>query len=267
MMSTILQQIILGAAQGITEWIPISSTAVIYFIIENFFGNLDAASLIRVALFFHLGTFFAALIYFRKEVGVQFKTLFNFKKAEEKNKQILKFLIITTLISGILGYILLKVFESIQEQITPTGQAVTAVVGFLLLFTGAIQLKTKKIGLKKEESLKTSDSILLGIAQGISVLPGISRSGITVSALMLKKYDDTSALRLSFMMSLPIVLAGNIILNLGDFSFSSGALFGVLASFILGIATIHVLMKASKKINFGWFAIAFAVLMFASIFI
>ena len=97
--------------------------------------------------------------------------------------------------------------------------------------------------------------------QGLSTLPGISRSGSTVSVLLLDKVDKTEALRLSFLMSLPIVLAGNIFFNLKGFAFSFNMLYGLFFSFVFGILTIHALIKVSKKINFGYFVLIFGLLM------
>ncbi|MBU0958310.1 MAG: undecaprenyl-diphosphate phosphatase [Nanoarchaeota archaeon] len=265
-MLTILQQIILGAVQGITEWIPISSSAALVLIMTNFFGITNLETLITTALFFHLGTFFAALIYFRKEVFHLSGKIFNYKEANIEDKKVLQFIIVTTLISGILGIIFLKLLENFA-QIEFTGKTISFAIGILLLITGMLQLKPKLSSLKTAKDIKQSDSWLLGVAQGFSVLPGISRSGITVSALLLRKFNDTTALKLSFLMSLPIVLAGNILLNLNDLVFTSTAIYGLLASFVFGILTIHVLMKMSKKINFGWFVIFFAILMMLSVLI
>ena len=138
-----------------------------------------------------------------------------------------------------------------------------------MLFTGIIQIKIKTKGLKKEDEIETKDSLFLGLAQGLATLPGVSRSGITVSTLLLKKFDDTSALRLSFLMSLPIVLLGNIFLNLPDFFeiFSVNSLYGLAASFVFGLLTIHGLMRLSKRINFGWFIFIFAILMLGSLLV
>jgi undecaprenyl-diphosphatase len=261
---TILQQLILGAIQGITEWIPISSSAALVLVMTNFFGITDISELITGALFFHLGTFFAALIYFRKKVAHLFVSLFHYKSARPEDQKVLTFIILTTIISGIIGIIIVKALLSL-EGIEITGKAISFAIGILLLFTGVIQVRNKVKGLKKAKDLKTKDSFVLGLAQGASVLPGVSRSGITVSALLLKKFDDTSALTLSFLMSLPIILLGNIFLNLNDYVLTTNGLFGVLASFVFGLLTIHILMKLSKKINFGWFVLIFAILMILSV--
>lgn len=266
-MLTIFQQIILGLVQGVTEWIPISSSAALVFMLSNLFGETNTSNIISTTLFFHLGTFFAALIYFRKDVSELTKKIFHYKYADEKSKKTIKFLFLSTIISGILGAILLKLFLGSEEFSTVSAKTISIALGGFLLFTGVIQLKIRRGGLKEERNIENSDSVILGFVQGLSVIPGISRSGITISTLLLRKFDDTTALKLSFLMSLPIVFAGNIILNFTDFTFTSTAIYGFLASFIFGLATIHVLMKISRKINFGWFVLLFAALMILSVFI
>lgn len=263
----ILQQLILGLIQGITEWLPISSSSFIVLIMSNFFHVTDITILLHQALFLHLGTFFAALIYFRKDVSHLIFSLFNYKKSEIQTKKVLRFLIIATIISGVLGYIIMITLTNLDLELT--GKAITFSIGFLLLITGGLQLSVKNKGIRKIIHLDKSDSILTGIAQGLAVLPGLSRSGITVSTLLLKKIDDTTALRLSFLLSLPIVLIGNIFLNLPDIAttFTYFSIIGLFTSFIFGLLTIHGLMKLSKKINFAWFVLVFAILMMLSVLV
>lgn len=263
---TILQQIILGAIQGITEWLPISSSAALVLIMANFFGITNLHDLITGALFFHLGTFFAALIYFRKEVARLFYTLFHYKSSKPEDQKVLMFIILTTLVSGVIGILIVKLLFSFNE-LELTGKTISFAIGVMLLVTGIIQIKAKSAKLKRAKDLKTRDSFVLGLAQGASVIPGISRSGITVSSLLLKKFDDTTALKLSFLMSLPIILLGNIFLNLNDYILTFNGIFGLLSAFVFGLLTIHLLMKLSRKINFGYFVIVFAVLMMLSIFV
>ncbi|MFC1682334.1 undecaprenyl-diphosphate phosphatase [Nanoarchaeota archaeon] len=264
---TIIEQILLGIIQGITEWIPISSSAMITFFMVNFLKITNPEIIIRSALFLHLGTFLAALIYFRKDVADLIKALFNYKISPRETQATLKFIIITTLISGILGFFLLFFFYNYISELKLTGKTITFFVGVLLLFTGILQIKIKDRGIKKASELKNKDSVILGFTQAIATLPGVSRSGITISTLLLRKFNDTTALKLSFIMSLPIVLVGNIILSLEDVTLYSTSIYALLTSFIFGLLTIHGLIRLSKKINFGWFAILFAVLMLISILI
>jgi undecaprenyl-diphosphatase len=262
-MNLILFYAVLGAIQGITEWLPISSSAFLSFILSSYFPSTNLSEIIHVVLFFHLGTFLAALVYFRKDVFHLIKSLFKYKKAEPNTKKVLNFLIVSTLISGILGIIILKFLSNLEI----TGKYITIFVGCLLLITAFIQFSVKKIGIRTFSNLKFSDGILLGLLQGLAVMPGISRSGITVSGLLLDKFDDTVALKLSFLMSLPIVLAGNIILNFSDFQqiFTMPSIIGLVISFVFGILTIHLLIKLAKKINFAWFALIFGLLMLGSL--
>lgn len=262
---TVIQYLILGAIQGITEWLPISSSGATTLVMSNFFDITDLSTLLHAALFLHLGTFLAALVYFRRDVWKLLKALFNYKRSDLETQKILSFLIISTLITGILGFLLLKLLSSISFE--TTGKAITFFVGFLLLITGIFQIKIKNKGLRDESSIKKEDSIILGAVQGLAVLPGLSRSGMTVSTLLLRKFNDNPSLRLSFLMSLPVVLIGNILLNVNDFALTNAALYGLAVSFVLGLLTISGLMAFARRINFGWFVFVFAILMMLSVLV
>ena len=274
-----LEQIILGIIQGITEWLPISSEGVIVLVAKNFFDEQALEIIIKQALFLHLGTFLAALIYFRKDVWSLlscFTGLFcrcpncNVRTPsinDQEIQKIFKFLVIATLISGFFCFILFKIFSGFEEQLDLSTKAITLIIGLLLLITGGLQIKARTGQHKKASELNNKDGLLLGFMQGLSVLPGLSRSGLTISTLLLRKFDETFALKLSFLMSLPIVLGGNIILNLNCLEFSLEMLLGLIFSFVFGLITIDLLLKLAKKINFGYFILIFAALVLASVFI
>lgn len=232
-----------------------------------FFDGQTLSQMIHVALFLHLGTFFAALVYFWNDVVEIFKTIFRWQKAETKEKNLVVFLIISTVLSGLLGYLFLKLINSFEETLLLAGQGLLIVIGILLLVTAWLQLRAKRGGERKEESLTNQDGVLLGLAQGLSILPGLSRSGLTMAALLLKKFNEQTALRLSFLMSLPAVLGANIVLQFDTFLWSRELAAGLIASFIFGLLTIHGLLLLAKKTNFGVIVLVFGLLTIASAFI
>jgi len=261
------EQIVLGAVQGIAEWLPVSSEGMIVLVKSVFFGGGEFEALVKQALFLHLGTFLAALVYFRKDVAVLLRETFRYQHASEDHKKTINFLVISTLISGAVGFTLLQTAAELETLFGFSSKFLIIVVGVLLLITGFLQLAGQSSRSQKQIlDMNPADSVLLGVVQGFAALPGLSRSGLTVSAFLLRKYDKTQALRLSFLMSLPIVLAGNIILNLGDATiFSLEAFVGLASAFVFGYMTIEILMRVARKINFGWFVLFFAVLTLFSV--
>ncbi|MCK4927234.1 MAG: undecaprenyl-diphosphate phosphatase, partial [Candidatus Aenigmarchaeota archaeon] len=174
------------------------------------------------------------------------------------------FLIISTVVTGIIGLPLILFAVGFTDF---SGKAATAVIGVFLIITGILQRKAAG----REELLKrigNTDSFITGIAQGFSALPGISRSGITVSALLLRKFDAERALRLSFLMSIPAVLAAEVGLLLMDMIvFDINSLAAIVSSFVFGLLTISALFRVAKKIDFSWFCIVLGILSITVFFI
>ncbi len=259
-----IQGIVLGIIQGITEWLPVSSEGLIVLAKLHLFGGKDIEEMIHLALFLHLGTFLAALIYFRKEVFTLLKSTFQYTRASQEHKAMIRFLLVATLISGIVGFILLKTLIHLEDSLAVSGKVITILIGCLLLITAGFQLTKGESSWKGPQDTTLTDGVILGIVQGFSVLPGLSRSGLTISALLLRKFDDTHALTLSFLMSLPVVLGVNIVLNLGDLLVNETTLWGSLFAFLFGLVTIHLLLSLSKKMNFAYFVLFIVLLMIVS---
>lgn len=260
------EQLVLGIFQGIVEWLPFSSEGVLLFVKAVFFNKtqVNMELFIRQALFLHLGTFFAALIYFWKDIKELAKGVKHYDKADFETKKTLDFLVIATIVSGIVGLAALKIMDFINTEFLLTSKIVAFLVGGLLLFNGFMQLKASRSGIRKIFHLKDTDSLFAGFMQGLASFPGLSRSGLTISALLFRRVDETTALRLSFLMSLPIILIGNIVLNLSDFQFVGSMIWGFITAFVFGYITIHGLMKLARRIRFGWFVIIMATLIILS---
>lgn len=245
------ESIILGAVQGVAEWLPVSSSGLLVLVQTQFWPQTTLSQMIEYALFLHAGTLLAAVVYFYKDI----------REIIFKKTQVLKTLIISTLISGGLGFLLLQLLKQVEQQIALTGKIVTALVGLLLIFTGIFQIKDGNPGTKDIQSAKLQDGFLLGLVQALTVFPGFSRSGLTVGLLLHLGFEKVAALKLSFLAGMPIIFAGNILLNLNkikSFSFN----WGLVVSFLIGLGTIHFLFKMAKKINFGYFVTFFGIITF-----
>lgn len=256
-----IESIVLGIIQGIAEWLPVSSEGMIALAETHLFGRSGLEHIVKFALFLHLGTLGASVLYFRKDIARLLKTLFQYAKADQGKKKEFNFILISTLISAPLGLGLVMLLIGAEEQVEFSGRALTVIIGLLLLVTAYLQLKKKREGERTVENLTWKDNVLLGIAQGFAALPGLSRSGLTVSVLLLRKVDDVQSLRLSFLMSIPIILGGNILLNMNSGLWSKEGMWGLLFAFVFGLATIHLLLRIAKKVNFGYFVGIFGILM------
>lgn len=245
--------IILGALQGVAEWLPISSSGLLVLVQTQFWPQTSLSQMIEYALFLHAGTLLTVVVYFWKDI----------KQIILEKTAVLKTLIITTLITGSLGFFLLQLLKQIEQQINLTGKVVTAMVGLLLIVTGIAQIKDGNQGNRNMESVKVKDGVLLGLVQALTVLPGFSRSGLTVCLLLHLGFEKSEALKLSFLAGMPIILFSNIYLNLVQLP-KVNFNWGIVVSFLVGLVAIHVLFKLAKKINFGYFVAFFGLITLVS---
>ena len=237
MLMDLFQAIVLGLMQGITEWLPVSSQGNVIIAGIKLFG-LGAEQAFSYSVFLHIGTAFAAIIYFRKEIK---------EIIELKNKNLMRFMIIavlSTAITAIPVYLLMK-------QIAVNSMYLTLLIGLMLLITGFLQWK-KKTQKKTEENSK--NAFFLGLGQGFSVLPGVSRSGITTSVLLFEGFTPEKAFKLSFLLSVPSVLIAEIGFGLIEgIEFEMNLLLSILIAFVVGYFSIKYLIEFAKKVNFSWF--------------
>lgn len=249
--------IILGTIQGIAEWLPISSEGMVALFGVNFLGWTNLEEIIQYAIFLHIGTFFSALIYFRKDVLKIFESLKKENRVEDDFK-IFKFLFISTLITGVIGFAILYLIKNLDDLVF--GKYLNILIGLALIVTGLIQIKRVNFIPRLVDSLKMKDAIWLGVLQSFSILPGLSRSGLTIAGFLFRKFEEETAIRLSFLMSLPVVLGANIVLNLNNFVLDKTSIIAVVFSFVFGLLTIHLLLKFAKEVNWPKFVIVFGVL-------
>ncbi len=185
--------IVLGIIQGISEWLPISSKTQI-LLASTILLHLSFSQAYAIGLFLEGGTFLAALIYFRKEVGKTILALMG--KGGEEGWLLLKFLFVVTLITAIIAIPIYKFISSLNGPVIGIPMIL---LGILLIIDGLlIKMSKGKTTSKELKNLTIIDLVLIGMSQGISALPGISRSGTTVSAMLFLKVKPEEAFRLSF---------------------------------------------------------------------
>lgn len=258
---SIVEYIVLGAAQGIVEWLPVSSEGVLVLLQANLFNATGSVTdLAGVAVFLHLGTLLAAAAYFWNDIADVLLAATR-QGSTDTGDTLFKLLLVSTVATGVIGVPLLNALHIIESQYAFTGAAINGTVGVLLLMTGVFLYLGEKTGGTPLTDTGLGDGIVAGVAQGFAILPGVSRSGITVSTLLLRDVDDAAALKLSFLMSIPAVVGGNILFQLEGFTFHPGMVWGLLAAFVTGLIAIHVLLAVADRIDFTWFVTVFGVAM------
>ncbi len=235
-----LAAIILGIVQGLVEWLPLSSEAMVTLSAKFLFG-IEYQNALGTAIFLHWGTLLAAVFYFRIEIAQMLRSVF--RKSADRN--LLLFLLLATLLSGLVATPLLFLAFSIE---IPDG-LFTALIGLFLIFIAFLQ-KNQKPGAAQKLELK--NAVIPGLAQGFSALPGISRSGITLAALLGERFQLRDAFRLSFLMSIPIVFAAELMLPVvkQDFLITNEMVVGACAAAITGFLSISALLKFAERVNF-----------------
>jgi undecaprenyl-diphosphatase len=245
---TELQSILLGIIQGITEFLPVSSSGHLAVASVIFGVRLEASVLYTVLL--HVATLCAVVLVFRKRIGAIIVSLWRGvqRKAateDKANLRLLLILILATAATVIIALVLYPVMK--QVEATPK------VISVLFVVTGIILLATcffkEKTGYGK---ITYWQGLVTGVAQGIGVFPGISRSGITISTALAAGVERGFAGEVSFLLSIPAIL-GALVFELKD----AGTLMvkvplhivgvGFLAAFVTGILSLVVLLKIIKS--------------------
>lgn len=275
-MISVIELIIIAILQGLVEWLPISSSGQVMIVSINFFG-IPAEEAFSLSIWLHLGTTIAVFLKFRTEYFRMIKSFlpnkFSVDETDIRKRNWLIIATIATAFTALPLYFLFRVI--ILEGFTASqGDILTLIISGLLIITGVILIKLNKVyGIKAIEGVSGSDvakdSFISGLFQGIAILPGVSRSGFTVSTILLEKYEQNSALKLSFLMSVPISLASIVV----DIIFGEGSVFGILdpitiivitaVSFIVGYLSIEALLRIAKKVKFGYFCILYGLLAYA----
>lgn len=244
-----IKAIILGIVQGLTEFLPVSSTGHLA-IVENLFGVAEPVTL---AVFLHFGTLVAIIVYFFKPIADLIKGI-----CKGNRESLLYFMKI------IIGSIPIVIAGLLFESWVAIAFSNMTVIAILLGITGTIVLLTGVVR-KKQERVGMLTALFIGIGQMLAILPGISRSGMTISAGLFSRVKPDRAFRFSFLLSIPAVLGANIfqLKNVSNINNILELLVGMAFSFISGLIALGILRSTvyKKFYLFGPYCIIISIIM------
>ncbi|WP_276273009.1 undecaprenyl-diphosphate phosphatase [Haloarcula litorea] len=250
-MNQLLIAVLLGLLQGVLEWVPVSSEGAVALASTALTGVNSAAGT-RLALFLHAGTAVAAVGYFRAEVREILASVGDLTRAPFADETAdLSFLVLATLASGVTGLPAYLALDAVVSDLQ--GGLFVAFVGGLLVVTGLLQRFAAALSLGDRTRPDWLDALLVGGLQGFAILPGVSRSGTTVSALLLRGHEGESSLRLSFLLSIPAVVAADtlVLLDTGLPAIDPGpALVALAVSAVVGYLTVDALVRLVRRVPF-----------------
>lgn len=226
----------MGFLQGVFEWLPVSSKTVL-MLFMSFAGGVSLLESYLLSIVLQGGTVVAAVIFFRRFLTQVFRLNY-----------LLEFLVVSTFVTGLLG---LPIYFVVQVLLPGLDLSSTSLlVGLVLLFQYFMRRRVGE-GFKTIENVNLVDSVLFGVAQSLAVLPGVSRSGSTIIALIFMGYKLEDAMKLSFLASIPANLGGTLLVLYTSRNVISepvsGFLIAFLVSSVVGLVTIKYLLKISLK--------------------
>ena len=252
--------ILLGLVQGLTEFLPVSSSGHLVLAQTLFGGDVEADYMLFNVLL-HFGTLLSVVVAFWKDIKELFVEFFGWVKDGFKiNGHPYRRFVIMVLLTIVPMFAVLPIKSKLEAAFSSP-----LVVGLLLLVTAGILLLSEKAPHKSktEENATWLDALLVGVAQCFAVLPGLSRSGTTICAGLFRGFSRDFAVRFAFIMSLPVVLGANI-LELADAIKAPAAagavplhiyIVGILVAMVAGLAAIKLVRMVSKSGHFRPFAV------------
>ncbi len=261
---TISSAILLGIVQGVAEFLPISSSGHLA-ILQNLFALSAGEDHLFFDVLLHLGTLISICVCYWSDIVAMVREVFIVLRGGRRADG--------TPVQGNLGaarlfmmivvgtlplFLVLPINDKVEEL-----YYITPFIGVALLLTGCMLFVSDKMtpGKRTEKNMRFRDALVIGLCQCVATLPGLSRSGTTITAGIATGLDRNFAMKYSFLLSLPAVLGANLlsfIKALGEESIDASLipayLIGMLAAMLSGIAAISLMKLIAKKSKFGWFA-------------
>lgn len=241
---TYFDAILLGIIQGLTEFLPVSSSGHLV-LVQSILGDKQPG--VSFEILVHFGTLLAVLIYFRPQVALLVRSMFN--RDMQQERATIGYLFVGTIPAGLAGLLLKDFFEQAFSNPVMTS-LMLFVTGLILLSTRFFKKGTKRIG--------KYSAIIMGIGQAAAILPGISRSGTTIAVGMVSGVEPSKAAEFSFLLAVPailgaVVLKSNELVNLDPNLFGQ-YLVGTVSAFLLGLVSVYAVLEVVKRGKLDYFA-------------
>lgn len=250
----IWKSFVLGAVQGLTEFLPVSSSGHLTLLQKILGYDLGGGSMTFVNVMMHVGTLLAVIVVFRKDIAALFKKPF----------KTLLMLIVATIPAGVVGLVFNDKIDALfsGDNALFLLSVCFSVTALLLLLCELVALRSKKT-----RPLGWASAVPMGLMQAVALFPGISRSGSTIVAGTLSRAKSEEVARFSFLMSIPVILGSAVVELKGvifdtpeavsamGFSGAVGIVVGIVASAAFGFLAIKLMLKVIQKANYKWFAL------------
>ncbi len=260
---TVLHALFLGLVQGIAEFLPISSSGHLS-IFQNLFGLSSAEeSNLLFDVLLHLGTLVSVFVVYWEDIVAIVRDCVGFLRSagHPVPGERRRFPAARLLVMMFFATLPLVLVLPLQDYIEKLGYS-TAFVGLALIATGAMLFTADRMprGSRNEKTVRVRDALLVGLCQAVATMPGLSRSGTTITAGVATGLDRRFAVKFSFLISIPAVLGANLITLIkalrdgADWSLMPTYLLGMLVAMVTGYFALRLLKYIANKGKFGWFA-------------
>ena len=244
--------ILAGIVQGIVEWLPVSSQGNLALFLTAIGTDPDVA--LQLALFLQVGTTVSAATYYREDIRRAIEAAPGWRPDSAYNEEnaLISYILVACTMTGLVGIPLYIFAVDLAGELS--GGVFVGLIGVLLVLTGVVQLTSESMSMGDRRQPTLVDSVLVGAVQGIAILPGISRSGVTSSALLFRSYDPPEAFRLSFILSIPASLGAAALTVVGAGGLPGinpdAALAALLVSAVVGYLMIGTIMRVVDRVPF-----------------
>jgi undecaprenyl-diphosphatase len=252
-MMSFMHAILLGILQGLTEFLPVSSSG--HLVLAQHFLHMNSAENLTFDIMLHFGSLLAVIIYFKRDIYHLLASLCHWSSSSSKhssNHWFALYLFIATVITGAIGLTFKDFFES-QFGSPLLVSCMLIVTGIIIFVSDLVPSSQRRV-----EQMGFFRAVLIGLGQAIAIIPGISRSGTTISVSLFTGIRRDDAARFSFLLSIPAIFGANLseyknILNI-DPSLIGSYIGGVVAAFISGYLVIALLLEIIRRKRLRYFS-------------